>query len=336
MKEKLALPIKSAEYREGVDDFMVYATRSLTSSDGKLRCPCIKCVNNKLLSPDDVNNHLLHFGIMRNYNNWTFHGEVVDEISFEPMVENETKGETNLRQLVHDTYGQRDDNLNLSENMDEGTRGPNKEAQNFYSLLNDADQELWPGCELTKLSFLVLLFHIKSTNKWSNKSFDDLLGALLLAIPGSANLPKSFQEAKKVIEKLGLGYVKMHSCTNHCQLYWKDKANDDTCSKCGASRWKRMREQSTTTGRNKKKAIPTKVLRYFPLIPRLKRLFMSKHTASLMRWHDEGRSKDEEVLSHLADSEAWKNFDSRFPTFGKESCNVRLGLASDVLIHLGR
>ncbi|KAL2933088.1 hypothetical protein RDABS01_016207, partial [Bienertia sinuspersici] len=196
-KEKLALPIKSAEYRVGGDDFMVYATRSLTSSDDKLRCPCIKCVNNKLLSLDDVYYHLLHFGIMRNYNNWTFHGEVVDEISFEPMVENETRGETNLRQLVHDTYGQRDDNPNLSENMDEGTRGPNKEAQNFYSLLNDADQELWPGCELTKLSFLILLFHIKSTNKWSNKYFDDLLGALLLAIPSSANLPKSFQEAKK-------------------------------------------------------------------------------------------------------------------------------------------
>ncbi|KAL2905475.1 Ribonuclease Z, partial [Bienertia sinuspersici] len=96
MKEKLALSIKSAEYRVGVDDFMVYDTRSLTSSDGKLRCPCIKCVNNKLLSPDDVNYHLLHFGIMRNYNNWMFHGEVADEISFEPMVENETKGETNL------------------------------------------------------------------------------------------------------------------------------------------------------------------------------------------------------------------------------------------------
>ncbi|KAL2893728.1 FACT complex subunit POB3 [Bienertia sinuspersici] len=75
-KEKLVLPIKSAEYRVGVDDFMVYATKSLTSSDGKLRCPCIKCVNNKLLSPDDVNYHLLHFGIMRNYYNWTFHGRL--------------------------------------------------------------------------------------------------------------------------------------------------------------------------------------------------------------------------------------------------------------------
>ncbi|KAL2929202.1 3-oxoacyl-[acyl-carrier-protein] synthase 3 [Bienertia sinuspersici] len=162
IKEKLALLIKSAEYRVGVDEFMVYATRNIISSDGKLRFPYIKCINNKLLSLDDVNYLLLHFGMMRNYNNWTFHGEDVNEISSEPMVENETVGETNLRQFVYDTYGQRDDIPNLSEDMDEseGTRGPNKEAQNFYNLLNDADQELWPGCDLTKLSFLVLLFHI--------------------------------------------------------------------------------------------------------------------------------------------------------------------------------
>ncbi|KAL2931678.1 Peroxidase P7 [Bienertia sinuspersici] len=202
---------------------MVYATRNIASSDGKLRCPCIKCVNNKLSSPNDVNYHLLQFGMMHNYNNWTFHGEDVDEISSEPMVENETVGETNLRLFVYDTYDQRDDIPNLLENMDEGegTRGPNKEAQNFYSLLNDVDQELWPRCKLTKLSFLVLLFHIKSTNKWSNKSFDDLLEALLLAILSSANIHKSFQEAKKVIAKLGLGHVKIHSYPNHVNYFGK-------------------------------------------------------------------------------------------------------------------
>ncbi|KAL2897748.1 adenylate kinase [Bienertia sinuspersici] len=100
IKEKLALPIKSAEYRVGVDEFMVYATRNIISRNGKLRCPCIKYVNNKLLSPDDVNYHLLHFGMMRKYNNWTFHGEDVNEISSEPMVENEIVGETNLLQFV--------------------------------------------------------------------------------------------------------------------------------------------------------------------------------------------------------------------------------------------
>ncbi|XP_021764422.1 uncharacterized protein LOC110729029 [Chenopodium quinoa] len=48
-----------------------------------------------------------------------------------------------------------------------------------------------------------------------------------------------------------------------------------------------------------------------------------------MRWHDEERSKDDKVLSHPADSEAWKSFDTRYPVFGGESRNVRLGLASD-------
>ncbi|XP_010679716.2 uncharacterized protein LOC104895019 [Beta vulgaris subsp. vulgaris] len=332
IKENLTWPMKAAQYRLGVEGFMSYAIKTLTC-DGKLRCPCMKCVNHKLLSPDDVNLHLLHFGMMHNYTIWIFHGEKVDPVPIsspsEPMVEDEILPYTDMRQLVHDTYGHRGDDPNISENGDQSTHGQNKEAQDFYTLLNDADTELWPGCELTKLSFLVLLFHIKSTNKWTNKSFNDLLGFCQLAIPNSANLPKSFAEAKKVTQKLGLGYVKIHSCPNHCQLYWKDKANDDNCSVCGASRWKRVSEQTTSTGRKKKKGTPAKVLRYFPLKPRLKRLFMSKHTASLMRWHHDERKENKDVLGHPADSEAWKNFDSRYPEFGKESRNVRLGLASD-------
>lgn len=62
-------------------------------------------------------------------------------------------------------------------------------------------------------------------------------------------------------------------------------------------------------GDNKKqKKIPWKVLRYFPLTPRLQRLFMSSKTATDMRWHSENRVKDGE-LRHPADSEAWKHFD---------------------------
>ena len=36
---------------------------------------------------------------------------------------------------------------------------------------------------------------------------------------------------------------------------------------------------------NEKKKDPPKVLRYFPLKPRLQRLFMSSKTATHMRWH---------------------------------------------------
>ncbi|XP_019257628.1 PREDICTED: uncharacterized protein LOC109235833 [Nicotiana attenuata] len=47
-----------------------------------------------------------------------------------------------------------------------------------------------------------------------------------------------------------------------------------------------------------------------------------------MRWHHEERNKDG-VIRHSADSEAWKNFDSKYPEFAGDPRNVRLGLASD-------
>ncbi|KAL2921805.1 Ectonucleotide pyrophosphatase/phosphodiesterase family member 6 [Bienertia sinuspersici] len=200
IKENLTFPIKAPHYRVGVDGFMSYANSSLTR-DGRLRCPCVKCVNNKLLNLDDVNYHLLQYGIMRNYSTWVFHGENVDQVSTspstEPMVEKETMTHMDMRQLVHDAFGHSDDDSSIGRSMDEGIPGPNKEAQRFYSLLKDAKQELWPGCELTILSMLVLLFHIKSTNKRNNKSFNDLLQILVRAILNGEICQCHLQRLKK-------------------------------------------------------------------------------------------------------------------------------------------
>ncbi|XP_038706800.1 uncharacterized protein LOC120002208 isoform X2 [Tripterygium wilfordii] len=69
-------------------------------------------------------------------------------------------------------------------------------------------------------------------------------------------------------------------------------------------------------------------MRYFPLRPRLQRLFMSSKTAKFMRWHAEERLNDG-ILRHPTDSLAWKDFDQRNITFADEVRNVRLGLASD-------
>ncbi|XP_004297999.1 PREDICTED: uncharacterized protein LOC101291426 [Fragaria vesca subsp. vesca] len=61
---------------------------------------------------------------------------------------------------------------------------------------------------------------------------------------------------------------------------------------------------------------------------RLQRLYMSRHTADDMSWHSKIRTKDG-VLRHLADSPAWAHLDEKYPDFGNECRNVRLGLASD-------
>ncbi|GJX07066.1 retrotransposon gag domain, retroviral aspartyl protease [Tanacetum coccineum] len=60
--------------------------------------------------------------------------------------------------------------------------------------------------------------------------------------------------------------------------YFKGDANKDVhfCPVCNTSRWK----DSNTPG----KKVPKKVLRYFPIIPRLQHLYKSSHTAKEMTW----------------------------------------------------
>ncbi|XP_075654797.1 uncharacterized protein LOC142624962 [Castanea sativa] len=76
------------------------------------------------------------------------------------------------------------------------------------------------------------------------------------------------------------------------------------------------------------KKVPWKVLRYFPLMPRLQRLFMSLKIAPDMRWHHENWSNDE-VLRHPTDAEAWKSFDQTHESFSSDPRNVRLELATN-------
>ena len=90
-------------------------------------------------------------------------------------------------------------------------------------------------------------------------------------------------------------------------------------SKCSTSRWK---------SENDKGKVPIKVIRYFPLIHRLKRMYVSSKISKDMTWHDECRINDGN-LRHLADALAWKNFDNLYHDFAKDARSVRLGLASD-------
>jgi hypothetical protein len=51
--------------------------------------------------------------------------------------------------------------------------------------------------------------------------------------------------------------------------------------------------------------VPTKVMWYFSIIPRLKRLFRNKENAKLMTWHKSDRKQDH-MLRHPADGSQWK------------------------------
>ncbi|GJS02102.1 hypothetical protein Tco_0318610 [Tanacetum coccineum] len=80
--------------------------------------------------------------------------------------------------------------------------------------------------------------------------------------------------------------------------------------------------------KKRKTETPHQFMHYFPLIPRLQRLYASKVTTTHMRWHDEHVQKDG-IMSHPSDAEAWKHFDQTYPSFAEETRNVRLGLCTD-------
>lgn len=330
IKKLLSSRRPSADYLAGVDGFLDFAYTG-KSSDAKIHCPCVRCVNRNLLKRDTVYDHLVCNGMLLRYTVWGCHGETAGYISSNKRKRSKQEGiNSNMRQLVHDVFGNIDNGSQVNDFDDPNPpeHGPDPETQSFYDLLRDADVPLWDGCELSKLSFLVLLFNIKSSNKWSNKSINDLLAVLQQAIPNGKNLPGTFTEVKKIIGKLGLSYERIHVCEKDCQLFWKEKANDDFCSVCGASRWKNKPDKTVLTNKERKKATPKKVLQYFPIKPRLKRLFMHKETAIALRWHDEERIKDG-ALRHLADSAAWKEIDSKYKHIRSDSRNIRFIITAD-------
>ncbi|KAI9087420.1 hypothetical protein K1719_030560 [Acacia pycnantha] len=106
-------------------------------------------------------------------------------------------------------------------------------------------------------------------------------------------------------------------------LYYKDDAELTSCKFCGDDRY-------IVVGKGKKMTRHAlSKMWYFPLVPRLRRLYASEQTAAHMRWHREHR-RDENFVTHPSDAEAWRKFDEANPFFAMDpvmfvSGYVRMG-----------
>lgn len=326
------------EYLEGVEKFIDYAFSKL---DGVqvIRCPCIKCCNTYSLPRHIVSSHLKAYEILRSYTFWYHHGEVLAEqendIEVDEYDSQEFNGEgyNGMQDLMEDLFPQCNTpggDEATHESTDQGPEEePNTDAAKFYALLDKYNQPLYEGSRTSKLSALVNLLHVKNLGKWSNKSFTALLELLRKDfLPHDSTLPNSYYEAKKTIRELGLSYIKIDACKNDCMLYWKEDIDAESCKVCGSSRWKEEKHTGEIKHSSAGKKIPHKTMRYFPIKPRLQRLFMCRKTAAYAKWHKECRV-DDGVMRHPADSKAWKEFDKIHSSFASEPRNVRLCLASD-------
>jgi hypothetical protein len=325
----------SSEHLKGVEGFMQHVS-TVFGKDVAILCPCCQCLNRNSLPQGKVEYHLLLNGIASTYDRWIHHGE---PLHAQPEHDEPEHGQPDaqahhanddgidfLENILQDNAGleeedgYEDDRIpDLLKDMYMSEDHVDGEKSVFADMIEEAKRAAVEGGKFSRFTFTVKLLHVKSFYRISNAAFNATLRILTLQFPNSS-VPRSYDEALSIINKLGLGYVSIHACPNNCVLFRKEYAKLDNCPKCNASRWRDA---------DGKKRIPEKVLRHFPLTKRLQRMFVSKKGSEEVQWHKVKRQPVDNELSHPADGDAWKDFDSKYPTFAADARNIRLGIATD-------
>ena len=190
--------------------------------------------------------------------------------------------------------------------------------------LHEAMRQLYRGVRCTKLAATILLMNLCAVHGVTNNYADELFAILHRHILPEENcLPTNHHSAWSLTRKLGLLYNNIHACNNGCVLFRGEYVDLLHCLKCNGPRY-RDEEQSR---------FPLKVMRHFPIILQLRRIFRSPSISKLMTWHSENRSDQDGgdgLVRHPCDSKAWRNFhDNVDPSFGNDSRNVHFALAAN-------
>jgi len=149
-----------------------------------------------------------------------------------------------------------------------------KENAKFDQMLEDHKKLLYPCAEdgQKKLGTTLELLQWRAENGTSNNTFGKLLKIQKKMLLKPNELPTTTYEAKKIVCPLGLQIDKIHACPNDSILYHGEHENLDEYPVCSASRYKILRDDpgDVEDKERPKKKIPAKVMRYAPIIPRLK------------------------------------------------------------------
>lgn len=313
----------SLEYFEGATGFVTASARRL-GDPTEILCPCTHCRNLSHQVLDKVTEHLVIRGMDKKYMRsscWSLHGERRSDMN-DSVPQSETEAYGLLRTAYFDS-GEPDEPPS-DDTGGEPVHGEPDEDSEFRKKLRDAETPLYLTCSKhTKVSAIMALYRIKVKSGMSEAYFDQLLSALHDMLPEGNVLPKSTDSIKKFLKIFGFGYEMIHACKNDCILYRKQYEELETCPRCSASRWEIDKHSN-----EEKKGIPAKVLRYFPIKDRFKRMFRSARMAEDLRWHANNATEDG-IMRHPVDSLSWAQVNNKWPEFASEARNLRLGLSTD-------
>ena len=181
----LELPKNSEGYSIGATDFVRNAFDNFVLGN-ELRCPCKDCSNRFWFCQDNVYEHLIFNGPCPSFSNWIF--EVLTD-KFRKHNDVEMDGDTHI--------GLGEDFDEMIRNEGRARNGMNKAANNFYKVVDEGKQPLFPGSEkFTRLGFIVKLYQLKCSHGFTESAFSGILQLLKEAFP-DVNLPSSFNVAIK-------------------------------------------------------------------------------------------------------------------------------------------
>ena len=212
-----------------------------------------------------------------------------------------------------------EDAVDLDGNMQPSGDDGRAPFEGASALDDESRAPLFCGSDLTRLDSTLLFMNVVRTHKVTNACITELLHLFSKVIlPKPNSLPTSEGIASSMVTRLGLRYDAIDACRNGCVLFRREYAELETCPICAAGRFKRV-------GLSR---VPAKVLRHFPLVPRLKRMFSTPQLASLMAWHGENMSRDGKMRGPY-DSPQWQHVRDKHGEFSADHRNIHLGLCAD-------
>jgi hypothetical protein len=192
--------------------------------------------------------------------------------------------------------------------------GPN------HSMFNETSQvPLYEGATLSRLVVTLLIFNYCRTHGTSIDFINEMLHLLKMSMLPQPNiLFFNEYEASNTLKKLELAYIIIHACPKGHILFRGQYENDQSCSQCGLIRYKLVG----------KSLVPQKVLKHFPIIPRLKRMYSTPKQTSLMTWYIKNRSGDG-MMHHDVDSRQWFSLTKNSQILQMNHVNIHLGLMTN-------
>ncbi|XP_073121034.1 uncharacterized protein [Henckelia pumila] len=283
------------EFVNGVEVFVAFTKSNPTClSDGTIMCPCNrkKCQTLTYLDEITVKEHFCRYGFVPNYYNWFFHGENYIHPSFPGVNMDAPSSSRSSRRTTTDDLPPY-----FTGALNRDTYSKNEyqlgSEQPYYDYQDVTDEEVFKEDHDANV--------VEDPNVNVTEENPNIISRALY------DMIKSIE--KEILEGNPHGHTLLSVLARFCEH----------------PRYKHGRSRGS---RNNKKLTPYKRMYYFPLTPRLQRLYASEATSSHMRWHHD-HIYDGETMTHLSDSPAWRNFTETHLTFASEIRNVRLALSAD-------